>query len=156
MNSSWKEFDAEVVPRVTVLLDTSPSMRTSGGTKAATAKKLAAALGWVALARHGAVRVLPFPGAAHDGAFSGRSGAAAFLRHLEGLAEGGTDELSTILAAAYGGRRHPGITLIVSDFWAADRFERTFAFLRRRGERVEALHLFLAEETSPSSKARSC
>lgn len=145
-----KEFDAEVTPRVTILIDASPSMATEGGVKAAMARKLAAALGWIALARHGSVRVIPFPGTARDAAFSGRSGAAAFLRHLETLPESGGDGLMDVLSAAYGGRRHPGITLLLSDFWAADRFESALGFLRRRGERVEALHLWIAAEASPS------
>lgn len=144
-----KEFDAEVQPKVTILLDVSASMNSSKSEKALAARKLAAALGWVVLARHGAVRVLPFPGARSEVAFSGRAGATAYLAHLDNLDAAKEGDLLTTAKSAFVSRRHPGVTLILSDWCEAQCFETAMAWLRQRGETVEALHLFLPSETDP-------
>ncbi len=145
-----KEFDAEVQPKVTILIDVSASMTSSGGGKADAARKLAAALGWIVLARHGAVRVVPFPGSRSDTAFSGRAGATAYLAHLDKLDGAKEGDLLATAQSVFVARRHPGVTLILSDWWDTRCFETGMAWLRQRGEIVEALHLYLPTETEPA------
>ncbi len=144
-----KEFDAEEVPRVTAFLDVSASMGTSGGRKFEQARRLVAALGFVTLARHGAVRVVPVPRPHPTETWVGRSHLHGFLQEIAQMEPaGGTSFLRTFQSASPPGRR-PGLALIASDFLDVGEYRQGLRFLRKRGHQVEALHVFDPLEVAP-------
>lgn len=141
-----KEFDAEESARLTLFLDASASMTAGGGVKFAQALRLAAALGFVALARHVPVRFVPLPGPGGEATFDGKGRVGALLAALAATKPGAkTGFLRAFQAAAPAGRA-PGVALVVSDFYDVDEYAAGIKFLRRRGFHVEALHLFTPDE----------
>jgi uncharacterized protein (DUF58 family) len=145
-----KEFESEEAARLTVLLDCSASMAALGRAKFDQAVRLTAALGYIALARHGSVRVVPIPSAREPVTFGGRNAMTGLLAELARLEARGAARLASSFQAAYPSGRRLGLVLIVSDFLAEGDFRGALRFLRRRGNQVEALHVFLPEELAPS------
>ena len=79
------EADDEIVVRF--LVDTSASMSVGG--KLTQAKRLVAAMGFVALSAHDSVSVHTFPAEGHPPRFAGRASIPAFLAHVETLEAAG-------------------------------------------------------------------
>jgi len=141
-----KEFDAEESARLTVFVDVSASMTTGDGAKFERALQLAAALGFVALARHVPVHVRLLPGPGGEASFDGRARVGALLGGLAALKPAPrTGFLRAFQAAAPPGRI-PGVALVISDFYDVDEYATGVSYLRRRGYQVEALHLFSDDE----------
>ena len=78
-----KLFEADDEVTVRLLLDVSTSMGVGG--KFDQAKRLAAALGFVALVAHDSVTIHTFPRRGPAPRFTGRSAAHGFFQHLESL-----------------------------------------------------------------------
>lgn len=137
------ESDDEVTVRI--LLDTSASMALGG--KLRQAKRLAAALGFVALTAHDAVAVHTFPAEGRVPRFVGRAAVPGFFDYLEGLEAGG----ETPFAAAAGtllSRQGPsGITVVISDLLTSEWSH--LMGLRARGSELILLHLLSEDDTSP-------
>ena len=141
-----KEYDAEESARLTLFVDVSASMTTGDGGKFERALQLAAALGFVALARHVPVHLRPLPGPGGEASFHGRSRVGALLAGLAAEKPAPrTGFLRAFQAAAPPGRT-PGVALVISDFYDVDEYGTGLNYLRRRGYQVEALHLFSDEE----------
>ena len=118
--------------RVYVLVDCSASMDWGEGdtNKLHSARLLAAALGYVALASGDRLEVIPMGGTegqrgrraeglgrhATWGPASGRQRGASLLQYLQRLEAGGASSLGSVLAQLARERR-PGLLVIASDFW---------------------------------------
>jgi uncharacterized protein (DUF58 family) len=145
-----KEFDAEESARLTLFVDVSASMTAAGGRKYALALELAAALGFVALARHVPLAVAPLPGPGGAAHFSGRGQTSRLLAKLASFTpQPKTAYLRAFQAAAPAGRA-PGVALVLSDFYDLEEYGPGLAFLRKRGYQTEALHLFADAELRPT------
>lgn len=137
------EANDEIVLRL--LIDTSASMAI--GDKMHQARRIAAALGFVALTTHDTVSVHTFPANGHPPRFTGRAATPSMFSYLEGL----TPEGDTPFAAAAGhllARTGPaGITIVISDLLTPE-WER-LVHLRARGSDLVLVHLLAAADTDP-------
>jgi uncharacterized protein (DUF58 family) len=136
-----KEFEREEELDVVVVVDASASMTTHG--KFDSARRLAYALGWLALRGEARVRA----GLAADGALrlsetaAGVPGAETVRRMLaDADAHGGT-RLSESLAKLPGSSRGTRIVFLVSDLLGADDGRRALAALSERGDDVVVLQV---------------
>jgi uncharacterized protein (DUF58 family) len=144
-----KEFESEEAARLTILLDCSASMAAIGQEKFAQAVRVAAAIGYIALARHGSVRLMPVPAAREPSTFGGKNAMTGLLAELSRLEPGGAARLARAFQAAYPPGRRSGFVLLISDFLSEEDFRGALKFLRRRGNQVEALHVFSPAEVDP-------
>lgn len=146
-----KLFEADDDLAVRLLIDTSASMGTGG--KLLQAKRLAAAMGFVALVRRDSVSVHTITSQAPQSVaprFTGRGASAAFFDHLGGLeADGATPFVPAVaqLLARPGPR---GLTIVFSDLLTAD-WEAAISRLPARGGDVIIVHVLDAEELEPTS-----
>ena len=138
-------YEAEDDLTLRVLVDTSGSM---AGAKLEHAKRVCAALGFVALVRRDAVVVHTFAGAARSPRFSGRSAVPALFAHLDSLTAAGTTPFVAATRRLLGQSGLPGITLVVSDLltpeWA-DALRR----LPARGGQVVVVHVLAPDDIAP-------
>ena len=125
-----KMGEAEQDVRVHLVLDASASMDWGSGDshKWTAARRLAAAIGYCALARSDAlhlhvVQERPKPTTAlrtsvpnDRRSFNGKQQSAAFLRQLEGLTTGGRGDLEATLTRLAQTQR-PGLVVVISDLW---------------------------------------
>lgn len=137
------EADDEVVLRL--LVDTSASMAV--GAKLEQAKRLAAALGFVALTAHDSVSVHTFPGAGRAPRFAGRASVPAFLAHLESLDARGPTPFAQAAAHLLSQSVVPGMTVLVSDLLTPDW--RTLMRLTASGSDVSVFHIVCEEDLDP-------
>lgn len=135
-----KLFEVEEDTTVYILLDCSRSM----ATKFDYARKLAAALGYIAL--NGMDRVVVHGMAERitnivDSARS-RSQVFSFLRDLEGAETFGTDTDFIACARAFQARRRKkGVVLVISDFFYPNGYDEGLKFLQWAGHDVFALQV---------------
>ncbi len=146
-----KLFVAEEDLTFHVLLDTSQSMLWGEPEKWAYARRLAAALGYVAL-----VSMDRLAGAAlqaEDGAafrpHRGKRQALAWFDWLGSLRPGGQLDPASSLRAYVGRNRHPGPLLLISDLLGPG-WERGLRDLAGRRFEVTVLHVLSPQELSPN------
>jgi uncharacterized protein (DUF58 family) len=137
------EADDEITLRL--LIDTSDSMAVGG--KMEQAKRLAAALGFVALTAHDSVSVHTFPEHGHAPRFAGRASVPVFLRHLESLEAAGPTPFAEASAHLLGRSGLPGVTVVLSDLLTPQW--RALVGLRARGSDVMVIHLLCDEDLDP-------
>lgn len=137
------EADDEVTLRL--LVDTSASMSVGG--KLDQAKRLAAALGFVALTAHDAVSVHTFPATGPAPRFAGRAGVPSFLAHLEGLQALGPTPFAEAAGHLLSQSGLPGITVVLSDLLTPQW--RSLMKLRSRGSDVMIIHMLCSEDLDP-------
>lgn len=137
------EADDEVTLRL--LIDTSSSMAV--GDKIGQAKRLGAALGFVALTAHDAVSVHTFPSAGPAPRFAGRAAVPAFLAHLEGLDARGPTPFAEAASHLLSRTGLPGITVVLSDLLTPEW--RMLMRLRAGGSDVTILHILCEEDLEP-------
>lgn len=140
-----KLFEADDEITVRFLIDTSSSMAI--GQKLEQAKRLVAALGFVALSAHDAVTVHTFP---HDGMssrFAGRASVPSFLGHVERLTASGTTPFAEAAGHMLSRGGLPGLTVVVSDLLTEEWSSITK--LRSSGSDVTVLHILCEEDLDP-------
>lgn len=137
------EADDEVTLRL--LIDTSASMSVGG--KLDQAKRLAAALGFVALTAHDAVSVHTFPATGPAPRFAGRAGVPSFLAHLEGLQALGPTPFAEAAGHLLSQSGLPGITVVLSDLLTPQW--RSLMKLRSGGSDVMIIHMLCSEDLDP-------
>jgi uncharacterized protein (DUF58 family) len=136
---------------VHVLLDCSASMDWGRPNKLLYAKRVAAALGTLALASYDTV---------HLGAFSddvlavfpplrGRGAVSALLGHLRGLEPGATTDLARAVASYCGRPGRTGVALLLTDFLVSSGHAEALGYLARSGLHTTALHIVDAQEERP-------
>lgn len=146
-----KVFEAERRTPLTLVVDLSPSMHAVRG-KDAFACRLAAALGYVALAGGAPVRLLSAGEPERPAAtWHGAGAARAMVDMLERLPA--TGPVDWLRAATAWGRclRRPGRSVIVSDFWEDEALRPLAGAVRRGREETTLLQVLTAEETDPAA-----
>lgn len=148
LDTLWvKLFEEESDRTIQVLLDRSGSME---GEKLEYARKVAAALSWVALGRSDRVAVGSFDEGLSDYAppRRGRRSAHGVFNTLEAVHPGGETDPERAFAA-WPHHRGGGIMLLFTDFLYPDGFERPLRRLASRGDELHVFHILSPAEVKP-------
>lgn len=146
-----KVFRAEEDVIARILCDTSASMGAPDGQKLEFAKRFAAAVGYMVLARSERVQVL----AAADGLLAspapqrGRAGLAAFLSLVEAFTPAGSTNLAKAVDAAVQRSRKPGLFIVVSDFFDATDVLSSLKQAAFSGHQVALVQVLTPQEVEP-------
>lgn len=140
-----KLYEADDEVTVRLLIDTSASMAVGG--KLEQAKKLAAALGFVALSNHDSVHVHTFPSTFPVPRFAGRGSIPAFLAHIEQLVAAGPTPFARAAAHLLSQSSLPGITVVLSDLLTPEW--QSLMQLRASGSDISILHVLCEEDLEP-------
>jgi uncharacterized protein (DUF58 family) len=141
-----KLYEAEEDLHLRILVDTSASMALSG--KLATAERVAAALGFVALTRRDPVSVHTFPLDRPAPRFVGRGAVPTFFQHLESLAATGTTDFVAAVSHLLARPGPPGLTVVLSDLLTPE-WEPALSRLPARGSDVVIVHVLAPDELDP-------
>jgi len=138
------------------LVDASQTMGFAGApghsTKFAYARKMAAALGYVALARYGrvGVRVLGHARGRRGPILRSREDSNRFFGYLQHVAPGGyRDFTHAVLSYAHRIASEPGVCIILSDF-LNPHWERAIRALLARQFRVVLIHILDSDAVEPA------
>jgi len=140
-----KLFEADDEITVRLLIDTSASMTVGG--KMLQAKRLAAAMGFVALTAHDSVSVHTFPARGAAPRFAGRAAVPAFLAYVEGLEATGLTPFAEAAGHLLSQSGLPGLTIVASDLLTTEW--RSLVRLRASGSDVTILHILCGEDLQP-------
>ncbi len=132
-----KLFEAEDDITVRLLVDTSASM---SGAKLLQAKRVAAALGFLALIHRDVVTVHTFPFERHPARFVGRGAAPVLFDHLTGLDASGATPFAAAVAHLLGRRGPRGATVVMSDLLTPE-WDLALGRLPARGDQVVVVHV---------------
>lgn len=140
-----KRFEAEENLNLLICVDRSMSM---DGAKSRRARRLAAALGYIALAHLDNVRLawLPSARSAPVSLFRGRDGAAQLLDEIERTPDGGTTDHARDLHQVISTTRTRSIAVVISDFYDPQTAVAGLGRLRARRFDVAAMHVLDAED----------
>ncbi len=147
-----KLFRAEEDVIARILCDTSASMGSPDGVKLDFAKRFAAAVGYMVLARSERVQLF----SAADGLRTspppnrGRAGLPAFLSLLDALSADGMTNLAKAVDAAVQRSRKPGLLVIVSDFFDGGDVLSSLKQAAFSGHQVALVQVLSREEVEPS------
>ncbi|MBI5514444.1 MAG: DUF58 domain-containing protein [Deltaproteobacteria bacterium] len=143
-----KLFRAEEDALVRLAVDTSASLE---GPKLDHAVRLAAALGYLALAAGERVQLVPFADAPAEGPAPsrGRRAVPALFQALSELTARGATDLSRGLEPALSARR-PGLLLVLSDFLDRAGFEGPLRRACAAGHEVALVQVLAPEELDPA------
>ena len=139
---------------VTILLDASASMALGEVCKFDYARRMAAALAYVAMASLDRVSIRPFAGGLGEGLHTGRNRAQVLevLDFLEHLTAGGPTDVRSAAEQFARGRGRAGTVVLVSDMIdAAADLPEALALLRRREGDLIALHVVDAADAAPAA-----
>jgi uncharacterized protein (DUF58 family) len=139
-------YEAEDDLTVRLLVDTSGSMAT--GDKMRQARRIAAALGFVALVRRDAVTVHGVPSTRQAPRFTGRHAAVALFDHLEALEPGGDTRFVASARDLLSRPGPPGLTVLISDLLTSE-WDDGVTRLPGRGGDLTVVHLLAGEEVRP-------
>lgn len=140
-----KLYEADDEVTVRLLIDTSASMAIGG--KFPQAKRLAAALGFVALSNHDAVKVHTFPASDPSPRFAGQASLPTFLAHVESLEARGPTPFARAAAHLLSQSTLPGITVVLSDLLTSEW--RSLVQLGASGSDISILHILCEEDLDP-------
>jgi len=139
---------------VHLLLDASRSMDYGADEqhKFRYARRLAAALGYVALAAGDRLTLTVLRGdavAAQFGPARGRGHTLRLLQFLDGLPAEGMTELDAALRTYALGAKRPGLAFVISDLFSPAGYRDGLGQLQGRGYEVSVLHLLAPDEMDP-------
>jgi uncharacterized protein (DUF58 family) len=150
---SIKLYRAEEDTCMRLFLDTSASLNFGTPPKFEVARKVAAALAYVALASSERAQVLA--GAESllepERAARGRGGIARVMRELESLAPKGVGNLEVCLNALRARTRERSVVVVISDFFDASAVERSLALLAAEGHTLILVQVLSDEEANPTT-----
>jgi len=146
-----KMFQTEPRVPLRILLDTSLSMQTGSPPKSIYAKKLAAALTYIAMVRLDSIAVHPFAANLGDVLLctGGRHRFGPVSEYLTQIkVEGSTDffEVARQFSARHVQR---GLLIIISDFLGSDDWERPLQYLAEFGHELLLLQVWAEEDREP-------
>jgi uncharacterized protein (DUF58 family) len=141
-----KLFEAEDDLHLRLLVDTSASMATAG--KLDTARRAAAALGFVALTGRDPVSVHTFPFERPGPRFAGRAAVPALFDHLAALEPGGATPFAAAVSSLLARPGPAGLTVVLSDLLTAE-WDQALSRLPSRGGDVVVVHVLADEELHP-------
>lgn len=146
-----KQFEEEQDISVYLLLDCSASMTANDSQKLTYAKKIAAALGYIALAGLDRVSVQGFGEGlgARLAPTRGQSRALTLLRFVAGLSGEGKTDMARALRAFAARESRRGIAIVITDGYDAAGFESGIDALRYARFDTTVLHIVDPQETSP-------
>jgi uncharacterized protein (DUF58 family) len=149
-----KEFSAEENVHVSILLDTSRSMDFGG--KFASARELAAALGYIGLVHYDSVSLSVFSNEVRTVQKFLRGKARIFdlLDSLEGLSPGGPTDMRSAFRAALPRLKGRSIVLLLTDFYDLDGYGEAVRALLEQKLEVHLIHLVAQEELAPTPRGR--
>ena len=138
--------------QVHLLLDASRSMDYGNPNKLGYAKRITAALGYLALARLDAVSVATLASKASDrfGALRGKSRAMRLFSHLDAVNATGVTDLNAAMKHYADIVRPNGLVVLVSDLLATSGFKAGLERLRAARLEVTVLHILAPQELDPS------
>jgi uncharacterized protein (DUF58 family) len=144
-------FEEEADLPVYVFLDASQSMDHGKPNKLEFARKLAGALGYVALLNHDRVNLSAFADGLRDmlPTRRGRSQAPQLFRFLQSLQARGRTRLHAALRRYFSVPRTRGLVILISDFLDPEGIEEALAVLRRFRHDVALLHVMAPDERDP-------
>ncbi|MSR65396.1 MAG: DUF58 domain-containing protein [Verrucomicrobiae bacterium] len=158
-----KMYEEEEELRVTIFLDTSESMSFGNPAKIEYAKKIAAALGYIALCNFDTVQVLPLSdGTADSGTQAlghsatpprpvhGKRMALRFFQDIVQLPCEGKTTLNESLRRQALKARRAGVSILISDFLSPDGYEDGLKHLLARHNDIYTFHILAPEELKPS------
>jgi len=146
-----KLFEEEADLPIYLFVDASLSMDYGEPRKLEYARKVAAALSYLALLNHDRVNLVAFA----DGlqrvfpTRRGKNQAPQVFRFLESILPSGQTSLQSALRGFFGVPRTRGLVVVISDFLDPDGIEGAFAVLRRFRHEVVAVHVLSPEEREP-------
>ncbi len=140
-----KLYEADDEVTVRILIDTSASMSVGG--KLDQAKRLAAAIGFVALTAHDSVTIHTFTSDRPVPRFAGRAAVPALMAHLEALEAGGLTPFALAASHLLGQSGLPGVTVVLSDLLTPEW--PSLVNLRAGGSDVLMVHLLCEEDLDP-------
>ena len=149
-----KEYQAEISPRVVIVLDRSASMGESGGERALFSRRLAAALGVVALGRHASVLLVAVPLQGGRRLFRGVAARRPFLNALAELECGGETEFLPALSRSLGSWSRGGHAFVISDFLHLDGGLPALRLFAAKRYQTTALHLWRREDLRAPLRGR--
>ncbi|HBY59995.1 MAG TPA: hypothetical protein DEH78_09245 [Solibacterales bacterium] len=143
----------QVEPRVPVrlLLDTSASMEGGGKPKFDYARKLAAALSYVALVRLDTIVLQPFSDTLHDSFLcgGGRHRFAPAVDFLTQLPVGRRTDFGRVVRDFAGKYMQRGLVIVISDFLDTADCRKTLQYLADFGHELLLIHLWADEDRTP-------
>lgn len=144
-------YEEEEDLTVHVLVDVSASMGVGDGARFDQARRLAAALSYVALANLDRVSVVPFADGVSARLLPVRGKAQVFriLDFLRQLEPGGTTAMGESLATVVQQSARRGLAVVLSDFYASDGYEDALNLLRYHRFEPLVIHLTDKRELSP-------
>ncbi len=151
-----KLFEEEIEQTVHVLIDASASMdfpqNDDRRHKANYARRVAAALGYIALANHDRLQVTFFhkDTLTRWGPERHRQAAHRLLDFLQNTAFAGETHLATVFRRYAQQIKRPGLMFIISDFLSAEDYRPGFNALQQRGHEIVVLHLLSPGEIAPA------
>lgn len=140
-----KLFEADDEITIRLLIDTSSSMAV--GEKLEQAKRICAAMGFVALTAHDSVSVHTFPARGPAPRFAGRAAIPAFLAYVESLQGTGLTPFAEAASHLLSQSGLPGLTVVASDLLTTEW--RSLVQLRASGSDVTILHISCEEDLDP-------
>ncbi|MEN8148729.1 MAG: DUF58 domain-containing protein [Planctomycetota bacterium] len=143
-----KVFEVEESADVLLFVDRSLSMDFGTPTKLDFARRIAAALGYIALSHLDQVTVVPVPGN-EIRSFSGKLHAPALFSHLLEQAPEGETDLYGSVRRALGPARRSRLAIVISDLLDPQGWQRAVEYLLHRRHRVFLVHVVSAEEEEP-------
>ncbi len=148
-----KLFEEEIDQTVHILLDASGSMDfpDGNGNKWHYARRLAAALGYIALANHDRLYLSLLRGdtVTRWGPERHRRASHRLLEFLNTASAGGETRLSAGFARYAGQIKRPGLLFIISDFLSDEPYRTGFNALQQRGHEIAVLHILSPAEIDP-------
>jgi uncharacterized protein (DUF58 family) len=135
-----KRFESEETLDLLLCVDRSLSM---GPAKSRKARRLAGALGYIALAHLERVRLawMPAVNALPVSVHAGRKRMSALLDELAGTPDGGATAHARDVARILGVTKRRGMAVVISDFYEPENAVAALAGLRSRGMDVVAVHV---------------
>jgi len=142
-------FVAEQELPLSIFVDLSGSMDWGNPNKAATAKRLAAAIAYVALAALDRVRLTVFAtGPTSGGApYRGRRAVAELFSRLQSFPVGGQTDYARLVWPI--GKQRPGMTVLISDGLGETSIDTAIAALGRARQEGAILQLLAPQEIAP-------
>jgi uncharacterized protein (DUF58 family) len=147
-----KLFRTEEDAMVRVLIDTSQSLGHGTPSKFEVARKIAAAVGYMALAGGQRAQVVGVAqGVRAIGKTGrGRGGLAGFLKNLEALEPAGGTDLTRAFDTVLGSAHRPGMIVAISDFLDPGLVTSAMARARAAGHDLALIQVCTPDEVEPS------
>jgi uncharacterized protein (DUF58 family) len=146
-----KQTEAKVEIPIHLLVDSSESMNWGSPNKLGFARRLAAAIGYLSLARFDAVTVTTFSDDLHERfpLTRGKAQALRMLAHLDRAPIGATTRIEVALRHYCESGGITGVAFVLSDLITDDSWQQGIVQLLGRGLEVVVIHVVAPQEAAP-------